>query len=72
VRVRLDAEPIEKFSLHGSPQRIVPEVVDFAQAGVDELVLVFRERDPSELAAAMRRFDTDVFAPAMAHTSTKV
>jgi alkanesulfonate monooxygenase SsuD/methylene tetrahydromethanopterin reductase-like flavin-dependent oxidoreductase (luciferase family) len=72
VRVRLDAEPIEKYSLHGSPQRIVPEVVDFAHAGVDELVLVFRERDPSELAAAMRRFDTDVFAPAMAGLPTTV
>jgi alkanesulfonate monooxygenase SsuD/methylene tetrahydromethanopterin reductase-like flavin-dependent oxidoreductase (luciferase family) len=65
VRVRIDAEPIEKYSLHGDPQRIVPEVVDFARAGVDELVLVFRERDPSQLAAAMRRFDSDIFAPAM-------
>ncbi len=72
VRVRLDAEPIEKYSLHGSPERIVSEVVDFAQAGVDELVLVFRERDPSELAAAMQRFDTHVFAPAVARVTTNV
>jgi hypothetical protein len=47
----------------------VPEVVDFAEAGVDELVLVFRERDPSDLAAAMRRFDGDVYAPAMSELS---
>jgi alkanesulfonate monooxygenase SsuD/methylene tetrahydromethanopterin reductase-like flavin-dependent oxidoreductase (luciferase family) len=66
VRVRLDAEPIEKYSLHGSPERIVPQVVDFARVGVDELVLAFRERDPHELAAAMERFDAEVFAPALA------
>jgi alkanesulfonate monooxygenase SsuD/methylene tetrahydromethanopterin reductase-like flavin-dependent oxidoreductase (luciferase family) len=69
VRVRLDADPIEKYSLHGSPGRIVPEVVAFAHAGVDELVLVFRERDPDELVAAMERFDTDVFAPALDEVS---
>jgi alkanesulfonate monooxygenase SsuD/methylene tetrahydromethanopterin reductase-like flavin-dependent oxidoreductase (luciferase family) len=72
VRVRLDVDPIEKYSLHSTPERIVPEVVDFANAGVDELVLVFRERDPSELAAAMQRFDADVFAPAMARLPTSV
>lgn len=65
VRVRLDAQPIEKYSLHGSPERIIPEVLDFARVGVDELVLVFRERDPADLAAAMEHFDTDVFAPAI-------
>ncbi len=65
VRVRLDADPIEKYSLHGSPQRIVPEVVDFARVGVDELVLVFRERDPADLAAAMERFDAEVYGPAL-------
>ncbi len=65
VRVRLDAEPIEKYSLHGSPERIIPEVLDFARVGVDELVLVFRERDPADLAAAMERFHTNVFAPAL-------
>jgi alkanesulfonate monooxygenase SsuD/methylene tetrahydromethanopterin reductase-like flavin-dependent oxidoreductase (luciferase family) len=65
VRVRLDAEPIEKYSLHGAPERIISEVVDFARAGVDELVLVFHERDPAKLAAAMERFDSDVFAPAL-------
>ena len=65
VRVRLGADPIEKYSLHGEPERIIPEVLDFARAGVDELVLVFRERDASDLAAAMERFDTDVYAPAL-------
>lgn len=66
VRVRLDAEPIEKYSLHGSPDRIVSEVLDFARTGVDELVLVFREREPDELAAAMERFHTEVYEPALA------
>jgi alkanesulfonate monooxygenase SsuD/methylene tetrahydromethanopterin reductase-like flavin-dependent oxidoreductase (luciferase family) len=66
VRVRLDTEPIEKYSLHGSPERIVPEVVDFARVGVDELVLVFREREPEELVAAMERFDAEVRAPSLA------
>jgi alkanesulfonate monooxygenase SsuD/methylene tetrahydromethanopterin reductase-like flavin-dependent oxidoreductase (luciferase family) len=66
VRVRLDAGPIEKYSLHGSPERIIPEVVDFARVGVDELVLVFREREPDALVAAMERFDAEVWAPALA------
>jgi alkanesulfonate monooxygenase SsuD/methylene tetrahydromethanopterin reductase-like flavin-dependent oxidoreductase (luciferase family) len=66
VRVRLDAEPIEKYSLHGSPERIVPKVVDFARVGVDELVLVFREREPEQLVRAMERFDAEVRAPALA------
>lgn len=65
VRVRLDAEPIEKYSLHGSPERMIPEVVDFARAAVDELVLVFREREPDTLVAAMERFDAEVFAAAL-------
>jgi alkanesulfonate monooxygenase SsuD/methylene tetrahydromethanopterin reductase-like flavin-dependent oxidoreductase (luciferase family) len=65
VRVRLDAEPIEKYSLHGRPERIVPEVADFARAGVDELVLVFREREPEALVAAMERFDGEVLAAAL-------
>jgi alkanesulfonate monooxygenase SsuD/methylene tetrahydromethanopterin reductase-like flavin-dependent oxidoreductase (luciferase family) len=66
VRVRLDAEPIEKYSLWGSPERIVREVVDFARAGVDELVLVFREREPEALVRAMERFDAEVREPALA------
>lgn len=65
VRVRLGAEPIEKYSLWGDPARIVPEVVDFARVGVDELVLVFNEKEPAALAAAIDRFQTDVYEPAM-------
>jgi alkanesulfonate monooxygenase SsuD/methylene tetrahydromethanopterin reductase-like flavin-dependent oxidoreductase (luciferase family) len=70
VRVRLGAEPIEKYSLWGSPERIVPEVVDFARAGVDELVLVFREREPDALAAAIDRFHVEVAEPALAEIAT--
>lgn len=71
VRVRLGAEPIEKYSLHGSPERIIDEVVDFARAGVDELVLVFREREPEELVAAIERFDSEVYAPSLARMEAR-
>lgn len=64
VRVRLDAEPMEKYSLYGSPEAMIPEVRAFEEADVDELVLVFREQEPDELVAAMERFASEVFAVA--------
>jgi alkanesulfonate monooxygenase SsuD/methylene tetrahydromethanopterin reductase-like flavin-dependent oxidoreductase (luciferase family) len=65
VRVRVDGEPIEKYSLHGAPEEMVSEVVAFARAGVDELVLVFPEKDPQLLSAAIERFHNGAYASAL-------
>jgi alkanesulfonate monooxygenase SsuD/methylene tetrahydromethanopterin reductase-like flavin-dependent oxidoreductase (luciferase family) len=65
VRVRVDGEAIEKYSLHGAPSEMIPEVVDFARAGVDELVLVFPERDSRALATAIERFYAEAYVPAL-------
>jgi alkanesulfonate monooxygenase SsuD/methylene tetrahydromethanopterin reductase-like flavin-dependent oxidoreductase (luciferase family) len=65
VRVRLGGEPIAKFSLNGAPAAMIPVVTEFARVGVDELVVVFNESEPERLAAAMERFDAEVYAPAL-------
>ncbi|MES1247896.1 MAG: TIGR03619 family F420-dependent LLM class oxidoreductase [Actinomycetota bacterium] len=60
-RVRFDAEPIGVFSLHGSPANMLDDVRAFAELGVDELVVTFKEREPEAIVAAMERFQHEVF-----------
>ena len=43
---------------------MIAEVVDFAAAGVEELVVVFKETSPGPLAEAIQRFDDEVVRPA--------
>lgn len=66
VRVRFDEEPIAVYSLHGTSAAMISEVVAFAKAGVDELVVVFKETRPEPLARLMERFDAEVYRPALA------
>jgi alkanesulfonate monooxygenase SsuD/methylene tetrahydromethanopterin reductase-like flavin-dependent oxidoreductase (luciferase family) len=66
VRVRFGGGPLPVYSLHSTPADMIEEVVDFARAGVDELVLVFAETGPERLAAAIEHFDAEVAAPARA------
>jgi alkanesulfonate monooxygenase SsuD/methylene tetrahydromethanopterin reductase-like flavin-dependent oxidoreductase (luciferase family) len=66
VRVRFDEGPLSVYSLHGDPESMVHEVVAFSQAGVDELVVVFKETRPEALAAAIDRFHGEVYTPALA------
>ncbi len=65
VRVRFDQEPLSVYSLHGGSEAMVDEVVEFAEAGVDELVVVFKETSPERLAAELERFDAEVYRPAL-------
>jgi alkanesulfonate monooxygenase SsuD/methylene tetrahydromethanopterin reductase-like flavin-dependent oxidoreductase (luciferase family) len=71
VRVRLDLDPIGVYSLHGAPAGMVEEVLDFAAAGVDELVVVFKETGPAALAASIERFDAEVARPALARLGAR-
>jgi alkanesulfonate monooxygenase SsuD/methylene tetrahydromethanopterin reductase-like flavin-dependent oxidoreductase (luciferase family) len=63
-RVRFDAEPIGVYSLHGSPTAMIEEVRRFAELGVDELVVTFKEQSADAIVAAMERFQVEVFEPA--------
>jgi alkanesulfonate monooxygenase SsuD/methylene tetrahydromethanopterin reductase-like flavin-dependent oxidoreductase (luciferase family) len=63
-RVRFDAEPISVYSLHGEPSAMIDDVRAFADLGVDELVLTFKERGTHAIVAAMERFQHEVFAAA--------
>jgi alkanesulfonate monooxygenase SsuD/methylene tetrahydromethanopterin reductase-like flavin-dependent oxidoreductase (luciferase family) len=70
VRVRFEANPLQVYSIYGSPEDMIREVAAFAELGVDELVLVFKEKNPAKLADDMTRFDREIFQPARARVST--
>jgi alkanesulfonate monooxygenase SsuD/methylene tetrahydromethanopterin reductase-like flavin-dependent oxidoreductase (luciferase family) len=63
-RVRFDADAIAVYSLHGSAESMIPEVNAFAELGVDELILAFKETDLNALVASMERFQYEVAGPA--------
>jgi alkanesulfonate monooxygenase SsuD/methylene tetrahydromethanopterin reductase-like flavin-dependent oxidoreductase (luciferase family) len=65
VRVRPGEGPMEKYSLHGSAEEMRSEVVEFARAGTDELVVVYRETEPGPLVRALECFDSEVYRPAL-------
>jgi probable F420-dependent oxidoreductase len=62
VRVRFDDGPLPVYSLHGSSAEIARGVRDFEDAGVDELVVVFKTTDPETLVATMERVQDEVLA----------
>jgi alkanesulfonate monooxygenase SsuD/methylene tetrahydromethanopterin reductase-like flavin-dependent oxidoreductase (luciferase family) len=63
TRVKFDQERGRVYSIAGSPEAMVGELLAFAELGVEDLVLVFDESDPAGLEKSMRRFDADVVAP---------
>ena len=63
ARVKPGRGPIAVYSLHGSDESMVDELVRFAQLGTDEVALVFDDRTPDGLAQAMDRFDAWVVRP---------
>lgn len=60
VRVRFDDGPLPVYSLHGSSAEIAREVAEFEEAGVDELVVVFKTTDAGGLVTSMERFQHEV------------
>jgi probable F420-dependent oxidoreductase len=65
VRVRFDKEPMATYSLHGAPERMVEDVVEFSRIGAGELVLVLESRTPEAIDAEAERFQAEVMAPAL-------
>lgn len=65
VRVRFGLGPLAVYSLYGDPNGMRAEVVGFARAGCEELVVVFKETEPEALARALERFDAEVYRPAL-------
>ena len=54
---------------------MIGEVVEFARAGCEELIVVFKETGPDELVRDVERFDSEVYRPALeriAHTEGAV
>jgi alkanesulfonate monooxygenase SsuD/methylene tetrahydromethanopterin reductase-like flavin-dependent oxidoreductase (luciferase family) len=71
ARVRFGLGPLAVYSLHGEPADMIGEVVAFARAGCEELIVVFKETAPDALARDVERFDSEVYRPALeriAHT----
>ena len=69
--MRFGLGPLEVYSLYGEPDQMIPEVVGFADAGVEELVVVLKEIAPEALARGMERFDAEVYRPALERLATR-
>ena len=65
IRVRFDAGPLSVYSVHGCVAAMGAEIGAFAEAGVDELMLVLGTTDPAALVAAAERFHHEVYIPAV-------
>jgi alkanesulfonate monooxygenase SsuD/methylene tetrahydromethanopterin reductase-like flavin-dependent oxidoreductase (luciferase family) len=65
ARVRFDLGPLAVYSLHGSAEDMTDEVVEFARAGCEELVVVFKETEAAALRQSIERFDAHVYRPAL-------
>lgn len=65
VRARVEFGPSRRsvYTLHGEPDEMIAELVAFAEAGADELILVFEETRPDDIAAAVERFHSAVVEP---------
>lgn len=63
VRVKFDQGPGSVYTLHGTAQQMVDEVLSFAEVGAEELILVFDATTPEEIVAAVERFHETVILP---------
>jgi probable F420-dependent oxidoreductase len=60
VRLELDADAQDFFTLHGSAADIAAEIRAYADLGVDHLALMFPQRDAAGLTFAVERFLAEV------------
>lgn len=63
VRIRLDEEPDEIFSLCGSAASAVDGLLDYEAAGADEVVAVFEATYPEDILRVTERFQREVVEP---------
>lgn len=60
VRLELDAEAQDFYTMHGSAADVAAEIRAFAALGVDHLALMFPPRDAAGLTRAIERFLAEV------------
>lgn len=60
LRVRIGEAPDEIYSLCGSPEAIVGELLKFEAAGVDEVIAVLEAVDPEGIEREAERFQREV------------
>lgn len=63
ARVKFDQGPGHVYTIHGSEDDMVGELVRFAEVGTEDLVVVFDETDADGIVASMERFQTRVVEP---------
>jgi len=63
LRVRTGEEPDELYSLCGSVENVVNELLRFEAVGVDEVIAVFEAVTPEEIEHEVERFQRDVVTP---------
>jgi alkanesulfonate monooxygenase SsuD/methylene tetrahydromethanopterin reductase-like flavin-dependent oxidoreductase (luciferase family) len=63
VRVRFDRPADATFSVRGSSEEMVAQLVEFAEVGTDEFVAVFDAVLPDDIQAAADRFARQVVEP---------
>jgi alkanesulfonate monooxygenase SsuD/methylene tetrahydromethanopterin reductase-like flavin-dependent oxidoreductase (luciferase family) len=63
VRIRLDEEPDEIFSLCGTPQDVVKGLLAYEAAGADEVVAVFDAVYAEDIVRDTERFQREVVEP---------
>jgi probable F420-dependent oxidoreductase len=63
TRVRFDQPAGAVYTLHGAAEEMVAELLRFARAGTEELVLAFDAVRPEEVAAQVERFHETVVEP---------
>lgn len=73
VRARVDFGPStrEVYTLHGSPDEMISELLDFSRAGADEMILVFDAVRPDAVVAAVESFHKSVVEPFRAEASSR-
>ncbi|BCI51793.1 hypothetical protein NIIDNTM18_10710 [Mycolicibacterium litorale] len=65
VRARVEFGPSTRsvYTLHGSEDAMVDELLEFARAGADEILLVFDAERPHDIERAVNRFHENVIEP---------
>ena len=58
------------YALSGGTENMVKEMIEFAQLGVEHLIMVFESHDPEDLERDMRRFDDEVVQEVQSRLAT--
>lgn len=63
VRMRIEEQPDEIFSLCGSPDQMIEGLLEYERTGADEVILVFDPVDPDGILRYAERIQRDVIVP---------